>query len=75
MCPECDALYCVKCSNALTDLENECWVYNTPFDETSALQVVKKPVEAVEIEDEIVVDSGKSIQKTPHKDIKRGDPK
>ncbi len=77
VCPECDALYCVKCSNALTDLENEWWVCNTPFDESSALKAVKKPEDAVavDIEDEIVVDTGKSPQKLPHKDIKRGDPK
>ncbi len=75
VCPECDALYCIKCSNALTDLENECWVCNTPFDESTALKAVKKPEEAVEIEDEIVVDTGKPIQKTSHKKDKKGDPK
>jgi len=67
VCPECDALYCIKCSNALTDLENECWVCNTAFDESRALEAVKKPEKAVEIEDEIIVDTGTSIQKTPHK--------
>jgi len=24
VCPECDALYCIKCSNALSNLENAC---------------------------------------------------
>jgi len=72
VCPECDALYCIKCSNALTDLENECWVCQTPFDESMALKAVKKPEIAVEIEDEIVVDTGSPIQKTSHK---KGDPK
>ena len=57
------------------NLENECWVCNTPFDESSALKAVKKPEDAVavDIEDEIVVDTGKSPQKLPHKDIKRGE--
>jgi len=34
MCPECDALYCIKCSDALSDLENACWVCETAFDES-----------------------------------------
>ncbi|MFX1280208.1 MAG: hypothetical protein ACFFA3_12390 [Promethearchaeota archaeon] len=33
VCPKCDVLYCVRCSNALTNLENSCWVCETPFDE------------------------------------------
>lgn len=32
-CPECTALYCIKCSNALSNVENACWVCNTPFNE------------------------------------------
>lgn len=34
VCPKCNALYCLKCSKALTDLENRCWVCETPFDES-----------------------------------------
>ncbi|MFX0021179.1 MAG: hypothetical protein ACFE9S_02565 [Candidatus Hermodarchaeota archaeon] len=33
LCPKCEVLYCVRCSNALRDLENSCWVCETPFDE------------------------------------------
>jgi len=33
LCPQCDALYCNKCSAALSDAENACWVCNAPFDE------------------------------------------
>jgi predicted amidophosphoribosyltransferase len=33
ICPECEVLYCVRCSNALSNLENTCWVCKTPFDE------------------------------------------
>jgi len=75
VCPECDALYCIKCSNALADLENECWVCNTAFDESTELRAVKKPEKAVEMEDEMVVDTGKPIQKSSNKNNKKGDPK
>ena len=34
VCPECDVLYCQRCSNALSNLENACWVCETPIDET-----------------------------------------
>ncbi len=33
MCPKCNTLYCVNCSEALSNLENMCWVCNEPFDE------------------------------------------
>jgi hypothetical protein len=33
VCPKCDVLYCVRCSNALSNLENSCWVCETSFDE------------------------------------------
>ena len=33
VCPECEVLYCVRCSNTLSTLENACWVCETPFDE------------------------------------------
>jgi len=32
ICPQCRALYCEKCVRSLTNLENACWVCNTPFD-------------------------------------------
>ena len=28
----CNAIYCENCARALTDLENICWVCNTPLD-------------------------------------------
>lgn len=31
LCSECGAFYCIKCSEALSDLENSCWVCNSPF--------------------------------------------
>ncbi|MFX0098393.1 MAG: B-box zinc finger protein [Candidatus Hodarchaeota archaeon] len=32
ICPECSALYCNNCSEALSNLENACWSCNEPFD-------------------------------------------
>lgn len=34
ICPKCNALYCIKCSEELSDQENMCWVCNDPFDES-----------------------------------------
>jgi len=34
ICPKCDVLYCEKCTRALANLENECWVCNHPIDES-----------------------------------------
>jgi hypothetical protein len=31
---ECKALYCEKCARALINLENACWVCNSPFDKS-----------------------------------------
>jgi len=42
ICPECLALYCIKCSEALSNLENTCWVCETPFDETRPIRVMKE---------------------------------
>lgn len=34
ICPKCSAIYCTKCSEELSNLENMCWVCDEPFDET-----------------------------------------
>ena len=44
-CPTCDALYCIKCSESLSNLENACWICNTPFDESKPVKLYKKPNE------------------------------
>jgi len=36
VCPDCEVLYCVRCSNALSNLENACWVCETPFDKVKS---------------------------------------
>ena len=41
-CPECTALYCAKCSNALSNVENACWVCSTPFNESKPSRPYEK---------------------------------
>lgn len=53
ICPECDAIYCVKCSNTMSDLENACWACETPFDESKPVKPYKKEEEKVEVEEKI----------------------
>ena len=36
---ECDTVYCEKCAQAITDLENACWVCDAPID-------ISKPVKS-----------------------------
>ena len=50
ICPECKAFYCLKCSHALTNLENACWVCFTPFDESKPFKVPEKK----EVDDSII---------------------
>ncbi|MFW9938595.1 MAG: hypothetical protein ACFFD5_13185 [Candidatus Thorarchaeota archaeon] len=44
MCPECGTFYCSKCSKALSDLENVCWVCNYQIDSLKPI----KPYEEVD---------------------------
>ena len=46
ICPECKTFYCIKCSDALLNMENACWVCNTPFNEFKP----SKPFEISETE-------------------------
>jgi len=45
LCPECSTFYCLKCSEALSNLENACWVCETPFDESKPVKPFKKEAE------------------------------
>ncbi len=60
LCPDCKALYCVKCVRVLSEVENACWVCTTPFDES-------KPVKSLEVEEDIKllekIDNGKKVSK------------
>lgn len=50
LCPECNSLYCAKCSSLLAEQENACWACETPFDESKPI----KPMEKTE-EDQVVI--------------------
>ncbi|TXT66178.1 MAG: membrane protein of unknown function [Promethearchaeota archaeon] len=41
LCPSCGTFYYQKCSSSLSDLENACWVCNTPFDESKPTTIVR----------------------------------
>jgi hypothetical protein len=47
ICPGCESFYCVKCSQALMEVENECWACGTLFDESKP---ILKP-EEIKVED------------------------
>ena len=47
LCPHCKSYYCLKCYEAITKVENECWSCNNPLD---PLKKVKKYIEKGEIE-------------------------
>ena len=51
LCPKCNALYCVKCSEAISNLENLCWVCETPIDETKPVKKLEPPEDDIEIEE------------------------
>ncbi|MFX1395006.1 MAG: hypothetical protein ACFFAH_15745 [Promethearchaeota archaeon] len=42
ICPECYSFYCFKCSDVISDLDNACWVCETPFDESKPIKLPKK---------------------------------
>ena len=48
---ECDAIYCENCVKALIDLENACWVCETPIDQSKPIKHFKK--DEVEIKKKI----------------------
>lgn len=50
ICPECKALYCDSCSKALSNLENLCWVCDTPFDESKPVKSFEKQESKLKIE-------------------------
>ena len=52
MCLSCGALYCLKCSDALSNLENSCWACNAPIDKTKPSKTYKDE-EEVTVEEEI----------------------
>lgn len=45
VCPQCNALYCQNCARELTELENACWVCDSPFDESKPSKLFQKEEE------------------------------
>jgi hypothetical protein len=50
ICPGCDVLYCENCAHTLSNLENTCWMCNTPFNESKPVKPFKKDEAELEIE-------------------------
>ncbi|MFW9973011.1 MAG: hypothetical protein ACFFDF_22690, partial [Candidatus Odinarchaeota archaeon] len=42
ICPKCNALYCINCTEELSNLENVCWVCDEPLDEAKPFKPYKK---------------------------------
>jgi hypothetical protein len=52
ICTECEAFYCVNCSQAISNLENRCWVCNAPIDPS-------KPVKEMKVDEDLEIDAKK----------------
>ncbi len=63
ICPECKTFYCLKCSIALTESENACWVCDTPFDASKPSKPSKEEVEGKEEKDADIIDGLKTLKK------------
>jgi hypothetical protein len=53
LCSDCGAFYCIKCSDALVELENACWVCDAPFDDSMPSKPFKKEEEEIEVEEKV----------------------
>jgi len=62
ICPQCNAIYCRKCAEAVVEIENACWTCESPID-------ASRPSKPFEQEKEIFK-KGKSDKKAP-----KGEPK
>ena len=64
MCSNCETFYCLNCSQAISNLENACWVCGTPIDESKPSTPFKQ------VEEEIQVEPSEKPQKKPIVDKK-----
>jgi hypothetical protein len=62
ICPDCNAIYCVKCSDVLSNEENMCWVCDTRFDESKPIQT---PVEEEKLPDDEGKERKKKVETIP----------
>jgi hypothetical protein len=51
ICPNCEAFYCMKCAQALSNQENACWVCDEPFDKSKP----SKPYKPVDEDKEVLI--------------------
>jgi hypothetical protein len=49
ICTECEAFYCMKCSQAISNSENACWACNSPIDKSKPVKPFKREEEEIEI--------------------------
>jgi len=49
ICSKCDALFCEKCARTLSNLENACWVCNSPFDPSKPSKPFQKKDKKIDI--------------------------
>lgn len=49
ICSTCEGYYCFNCANALTDIENACWVCNAPFDDSKPTKLAAPEEEPLKI--------------------------
>ena len=42
ICPKCEVLYCENCARTLIDLENTCWVCESPLDKSKPIKPFKR---------------------------------
>jgi hypothetical protein len=60
ICPECEAFYCVNCSQAISNLENRCWACNAPIDPSKPSKKIDK---ADELESDLKLTSDLKTKK------------
>jgi hypothetical protein len=53
LCPDCNVLYCEKCADVLTGMENACWVCDTPFDDSKPVKLLDKEEAGVVVKEEV----------------------
>jgi len=46
---ECNTIYCETCAQALTNLENVCWVCNAPMDQSKPIKPYKEDGKGIEL--------------------------
>ena len=77
MCPDCGALYCVKCVEALIEIENFCWSCDAILNPSKPSQKedLKKEEYKLKIDDEIIEEEGEITHKASKTEVMHKAPK